>query len=263
MSASAGGRRRDAFLSRQPPATALTAYGPVPGGRTAREAVRRLNDWYRLRDCPQPQVMAFADQPELFPVLRSPACIRHEIGRCLAPCAAICTLPDYTAAVRGVQAFLEGADRAPLRKLERAMAAASAALQFEQAAALRDHWQALHWLSRHLDRLREAARHSFVYPLAGHDGVERWYLIRQGRVLAALPKPLHAEEHAAAAAMIARVFASRRVMPGPLSLTETDGVLLVAGWFRRNADEHRRARSTPRRPWPPASFDSRCRASPA
>src|SRR5262249_53699103 len=68
------------FLARQPPATAQSCSGPVPLGETAREAVRRLNDLYRLRDCPQAQTMSFRDQGELFPEERSAGCLRYEIG---------------------------------------------------------------------------------------------------------------------------------------------------------------------------------------
>ena len=53
------------FLAGRPPATAFASFGPVPAGRRAGEAVRRLNDWFRLRDCPQAQEMVFADQGEL------------------------------------------------------------------------------------------------------------------------------------------------------------------------------------------------------
>jgi excinuclease ABC subunit C len=228
------------FLAARPASTAQAVYGPVPAGRTAREAVRRLNDCYRLRDCPQPQTMAFTDQHELFPLVRAPGCIRHEIGSCLAPCAAACTQPDYAAAARAARAFLDGTDTAPLCTLERAMHAAAAAMEFERAAALRDKWQALHWLARHLGRLREAAGHSFVYPVAGHDGTEMWYVIRCGRVVAALPRPVHAHERRRAAAVLAEAFAPGRVVPGPLSLAETDGVLLVASWFRRRPAEKER-----------------------
>jgi excinuclease ABC subunit C len=41
------------FFAARPPRTALAVFGPVPAGTTAREAVRRVNDWFRLRDCPQ------------------------------------------------------------------------------------------------------------------------------------------------------------------------------------------------------------------
>ena len=120
------------------------------------------------------------------------------------------------------------------------MHAAAAATEFERAASLRDRWQALTWLARHLDRLREAGGHSFVYPVVAHDSTEAWYVIRRGRVVAALPKPEDQAGHRRAATMLAEAFASGPAVPGPLSLAETDGVLLVAGWFRRHPAERAR-----------------------
>src|SRR5262249_13400949 len=103
-----------AFLAARPPATALACFGPVPAVYRAREAVRRFNDWFGLRDCPQRQVMVFADQRELFPAVRTPGCLRHEIGNCLAPCAAACTRAEYRGHVEAAAAFLQGKDEAPL-----------------------------------------------------------------------------------------------------------------------------------------------------
>ncbi len=37
------------FLARRPPASTLACFGPIPLGLRAREAVRRLNDWFQLR----------------------------------------------------------------------------------------------------------------------------------------------------------------------------------------------------------------------
>ncbi len=69
------------------------------------------------------------------------------------------------------------------------MTAASANLAFERAAALRDKLDSLTWLSAHLRHVREASRHSFVYPVRGHDDKEWWYLIHGGRVCAVVPSP--------------------------------------------------------------------------
>ena len=86
------------------------------------------------------------------------------------PLRAACTRGDYAAAVRSAVRFLEGDDISPLETLERDMQAASAAEAFERAAALRDKWKVLHWLSGHLQRLREASRRTCVYPARGRDG---------------------------------------------------------------------------------------------
>src|SRR5262249_59028771 len=120
------------------PAGAVACFGPIFAGHQAREAVRRLNDWFRLRDCPQAQEMIFADQGELFPVLRAAGCLRYEIGTCSGPCAGVCTSSAYGDQVRAARAFLNGSDDSVLVQLEQDMTAASGAQEFERAAALRD-----------------------------------------------------------------------------------------------------------------------------
>jgi excinuclease ABC subunit C len=231
------------FLAPRPVSTATICFGPVPSARTAGEAVRRLNDWFRLRDCPTPQTMAFADQHELFPVVREAGCIRLELGTCLGPCAAACTRPHYTGAVRAAVRFLQGRDSMPLDDLQREMLAAAQAQAFERAGALRDKWKALSWLYTHLERLREAGRRSCVYPRRGADGLERWHLIHRGRVRAVVFAPTDHMTQRRAAAALQTVYTSAAANDGPTSLEEIDGVLLVASWFRRRPEEAKKIRS--------------------
>ncbi len=230
-----------AFVAVRPPSTALASFGPVPGMRRTGEAVRRLNDWFRLRDCPQKQTMVFAGQAELFPVVRTPGCLRHDIGHCLAPCAAACTRGEYAFHVQAVMDFLHGKDRSPLEILQREMTAAAEALQFERAANLRDRLDSLSWLSRHLDRLRQAAGTSFIYPVAGTDGGETWYLIRNGLVRAALPAPVDENGNQAARHLLAEIYRCRPTATDLPGADEIDGVLLVSSWFRRHPQERERA----------------------
>jgi excinuclease ABC subunit C len=241
------------FLASRPSSRVIATFGPVPVTRVAAEAVRRVNDCFRLRDCPQAQEMVFAEQPELFPVLRPAGCVRYEIGTCLGPCAAACTHAAYAEQVKAARAFLEGADAALLESLERAMAEAAAAMVFERAAALRDKLEALRWLHRHLERLRLAReRFSFVYPVEGHAGQELWYLIHEGRVRTVLPPPRDESSRRAAAVLIEAVYRSGPTKPPPLSPGEADGVLLVAAWFRKHPEELARTLS-------PAEARIRCR----
>src|SRR5262249_39842118 len=171
-----------AFLSARPPARLLAQFGPVPAGEQVRQAVRRLNDWFQLRDCSQSQQMVFPDQTELFPVVRSAGCLRFEIGTCLGPCAGACARSSYRERVQAAHAFLAGTEKPPLEILEREMIAAAAAQAFERAAALRDKREALRWLADQLERLRTARQHySFIYPVPGDHGPDRWYLIHGGR----------------------------------------------------------------------------------
>jgi excinuclease ABC subunit C len=227
------------FLSPRPPGTAFAGFGPIPGGEAAREAVRRANDWFQLRDCPQAQKMVFADQRELFPLDLVAGCLRHGINACLGPCAAACTRADYAVAVRAVVQFLEGADASPLAKLERDMTTAAAAEAFERAAVLRDKWLSLHWLAAHLERIRLACRWSCVYPAVGRGGArDHWHLIHHGRVRAVVAAPGNDKSRAAAVTALKAVYG--KAAPGPPGPDEIDGVLLVAAWFRRHPAEKER-----------------------
>jgi excinuclease ABC subunit C len=245
-----------AFLARTPPRDVQAIFGPVRAGEPAREAVRRLNDSCGLRDCSQAQEMVFADQRELFPVLRSAGCLRYEIGTCLGPCTAACTRQAYADRVRAAHAFLAGTDLGPLRQLERDLAAAAAAQAYEKAAGLRDRVAALQWLFEQLDQLRHIrAAGSFVYPVAGHDGTQVWYLIHHGRAIAAVAAPHSDAARRAVADQVERVFGAEDMRGRLESAEHLEGVLLVASWFRRYPEE--RART-----WGPQEVLAQCGRAP-
>ena len=225
-----------AFLSARPPARALAAFGPIPAGLRARNAVRRLNDWFQLRDCPQAQTMAFADEGDLFPMERSPGCLRHELGTCLGPCAAACSRAAYAAKVHAARDFLAGRDTGLLSDLRRAMDEAAARQLYERAAVLRDKLTALAWLEQHLQQRRQAnAMPPTLYPVVGHAGLTAWYVLHGGRAVAALPACDFSEATRTAIASLAadRVRCSRPA-------DQVAGVLLLAAWFRKYPGEQQR-----------------------
>ena len=224
------------FVTARPTGKELGIYGPFTRWRRSDDAARRLNDWFQLRDCPQTVAMSFAEQGELFDHDRAAKCLRFELGTCRGPCAGGCTRADYTAAVRAVKAFLDGRNRAILNTLAKQMEAAAAAFEFEKATSLRDKLQAVQWLDDRLSLLRHARdQNSFVYPLAGFDNKERWYLIHRGEVQAVAFPPA-AKTAAGVANLLAATFTAHPP-PAVLSDVAVDSVLLVAGWFRRFADE--------------------------
>jgi excinuclease ABC subunit C len=240
------GRKPAAYLfaTRQPPADVTAIYGPLYGGSRVGDAVRRLNDLFRLRDCEQSQKMHFADQGELFPVLRPAGCLRFEIGTCSGPCVGSVTRSAYGRQTRAARAFLDGTDDRILNNLEREMAAAAEARQYERAAALRDKLDVLRWLGDRLAWLQRARReHTFVYPLAGDDGRNLWYLVHRGRVRAVVPAPSDAATRRAARAAVQSVFADTTEESSALPADQVDSILLVAGWFRKHADERQRLMS--------------------
>lgn len=232
------GRRPAPYFFRhaEPLASSLAVYGPLPGGRKLGDVVRRLNDLFRLRDCPQTVPLKFADQPELFPTDDPPGCLRYEIRKCLGPCIAAVTRRKYLDGVRAAKRLLDGRDSETMLALRRSMAEAAAAQQFEQAATLRDTIDDLFWLQERLAWLQNARmEYSFVYPLAGI-----WYLIRSGRVVAAVAEPLCNRSRGRAKRALDAVF-PKAGGPSTVPYELYDDVLLVSGWFRRHPEERNRA----------------------
>src|SRR5262249_59826502 len=117
-----------------PPGTAIASFGPLPAHRGAFDAIRRVNDLFRLRDCPQKQEMYFPDQADLFPQVRIPGCLRMEIGSCLGPCTGECPRTKYRAAVLAARRFLTGEDRSPLDAPQQRLDPAARAQPFQRAA---------------------------------------------------------------------------------------------------------------------------------
>ncbi len=224
------------YVTKNPTGKEQGIYGPFVRWHQSEDGARRLNDWFKLRDCPQTVEMNFADQGELFEHDRAAKCMRFELGTCCGPCAGGCTRKDYAAGVRGAKAFLDGRNRTILKALHEQMETAAAAFEFEKAMSLRDKLQAVQWLDDRLGLLRQAReRNSFVYPLAGHDARVRWYLIHRGEVQAVCFPP--APESAPQVTNLLAATFTDRPAPAVLSDVAVDSVLLVAAWFNRRADE--------------------------
>jgi excinuclease ABC subunit C len=210
-------------------------YGPYYGAERVNEAVRELNDALGLRDCGSDRRMHFADQPELFELApRTPGCLRYEIRKCLGPCVGACTVNEYASRVRMARSFLEGIDDSPLETLRGEMLASSERMEFERAASLRDKLGRLEGLREQFIRFRFAVETlSFLYPVVGHAGDDRVYLIRRGRVRAERPAPKTAAERAELLALADDVFNGVEFEGAAVPTHEIDELLLLSSWFRR------------------------------
>lgn len=216
-------------------------YGPFRGSAATREAVRTLGDMLGLRDCADRQSMVYADQTNLFDAPLVPACIRHELGTCLGPCAARCDAERYALAVETALDFLEGRSARPLDRVLDAMSDAALAQQFERAAVWRARLDELTWLFGSLARLRAAVEGlSFVYEVKDQSGGsdDRVYLVRHGtiRTVAAVPKtPIERE---AFAESVRACTPDQGPAPAARSGGEMQQLLLVMSWFRQNPEEY-------------------------
>jgi excinuclease ABC subunit C len=223
-------------------------YGPFVGAQRMGEAVRELSDALGLRDCSLDQKMYFADQVDLFGTpTRTPGCIRHEVRKCLGPCVGACTVNAYAERVSMARAFLEGADDGPIERLRGDMQLASDRMEFERAATLRDKLHRLEELREQFGRLRFAVETlSFLYTVPGHEGDDRLYLIRRGRVRAEIAAPRTSRDRRSLDALIQSVYSPPERKTASIPTHEIDELLLLSSWFRRNPAELDNTRSADR-----------------
>jgi excinuclease ABC subunit C len=226
------------YATREPTGKELAVYGPFVGAPRARDAARRINDAFRLRDCSQRQTMRFAEERDLFALELAPGCLRYDIGTCLGPCAGFCSRTGYFESIQSVRSFLEGVDRQVLHDLEAEMIAASAAQHYERAMAVRDKLADLRWLTDRLVWLRNARlEHSYLYPLTGPDERTVWYLIDKGLVRGAVYRPSDRASRLRAARQIDKVYSDPTASGTIMPKGQVDSVLLVAAWFRKRPPE--------------------------
>jgi len=107
-------------------------YGPFANAGAVNRTLNQLQKMFLLRSCSD-SVFEGRTRP----------CLLHQIRRCSAPCTGEIDEAGYAALVADAEAFLSGRSSAIQENLAREMAAASEALEFERAAALRDRIRAL------------------------------------------------------------------------------------------------------------------------
>lgn len=112
---------------RGPRSAAGRYFGPYPGVGAVRETLALLHKLFGLRGC---EDTVFRN--------RSRPCLQYQIGRCAAPCVGLIEASEYADRVRQAVWFLEGRSDELTDELTARMEVASAALDYEQAARLRN-----------------------------------------------------------------------------------------------------------------------------
>jgi excinuclease ABC subunit C len=102
-------------------------FGPFPSAGAVREGIALLQKVFQLRVC---ENTVFAN--------RSRPCMLYQIQRCTAPCVGNISEADYRDDVQAAALFLQGKTDVVLAQLQKQMDDASAALEFERAARVRD-----------------------------------------------------------------------------------------------------------------------------
>ena len=107
-------------------------WGPFASAWAVNQTVNAMERLFLLRSCAD---SVFAN--------RSRPCLLHQIKRCSAPCVDRISKEDYARLVDQARAFLSGKVATLQRELSAEMEAASARMEYERAAAVRDRIRAL------------------------------------------------------------------------------------------------------------------------
>lgn len=119
-------------LVRRPSAGPARYFGPYHSATAARRTLKIVEKHFKLRTCTDRELGS-----------RKRPCLEYQIKRCLAPCVYPVDPELYRAQIRAVQLFLDGRHDELTEELEKRMAQASHALEFELAASYRDQLAAL------------------------------------------------------------------------------------------------------------------------
>ncbi|GGE58781.1 UvrABC system protein C [Actibacterium pelagium] len=107
-------------------------YGPFASAGAVNRTLNQLQKVFLLRNCSDAMFES-----------RTRPCLLYQIKRCSAPCVGKISEADYADLVADAERFLRGRSTRVQEELAEEMAAASEAMEFERAAALRDRIRAL------------------------------------------------------------------------------------------------------------------------
>ncbi|MBN2716586.1 MAG: excinuclease ABC subunit UvrC [Deltaproteobacteria bacterium] len=102
-------------------------YGPFPSATGARQTLKLVNRFFKLRTCND---RSFNN--------RVRPCLQYQIKRCLAPCTLDVDRDLYKQQIQFVRLFLEGRKEDLIRQLREQMRGAAERMEYEAAAMLRD-----------------------------------------------------------------------------------------------------------------------------
>jgi excinuclease ABC subunit C len=134
-------------------------FGPFASAGNVNQALYVLQRAFMLRTCSD-HVFAHRTRP----------CLQYHIKRCTAPCVGLVDQNAYQKQVDQAAQFLSGKTQAIQSELSQAMLEASAAMQYEEAARIRDRLRALTAMQIHQDIHIEGLQDADVFGAVAEGG---------------------------------------------------------------------------------------------
>lgn len=172
-------------LARRKQSDGAKYFGPFIGATAVREVLETLRKLFPLRTCNLSFPLKAVRRP----------CVNYEIGRCLGPCGGKCTQAEYDRAVRKVLQFLGGKYRDITDGLQKEMAEAAAAFQYEKAAKIRDQIRDIEGLMQRQQAIQVSGAEQDVFALSQDDldAMAQVLYIRDGKMVGGDSFPLPGE----------------------------------------------------------------------
>ncbi len=184
------------------------------------------------------------------------ACLYYDIKLCGGPCIGAQGREAYRANIAGLMGVLQGDGAEMIEQLSAEMETASAALNFEKAAILRDRIKALRraTMRQYLVAGEDANLDVVGLAAANGDALVQLFIIRKGRMIASESFPLEHVEHTSSAAII-ESFLKQYYAEGPLSNPPHEILLphagediaIIADWLNANHEGRRIVCKVPQR----------------
>ena len=203
-------------------------YGPFQSRTAAEKFMNDSLDFFKMRRCVD----------DLHPDPKFPGCIYSEMKMCLAPCFKGCTDQEYSGEVNRVQAYFDSGGESLVREFSAQRDAASANLQFEEAAAIHVRLEKLKpTINQFPEIVHRLDRFSALIVQPGHviDSVT-FFRVDGGKISGPAPFSIQAVEHAKSQSMESRVQAVldsfQPAKPRP-ALEIMEHLALLKRWYYR------------------------------
>ncbi|HEU5003513.1 MAG TPA: excinuclease ABC subunit UvrC [Actinomycetota bacterium] len=151
-------------------------YGPFVHAYAIRDTLDLLLRVFPIRSC----------RPGVFDRARraNRACLLYDIGRCSGPCVGAVTPEEHRQLIEDFCAFMDGAYEPVLKELQDRMTAAAQALEFEQAARIRDQLAAVRKVIERQQMVTERPEDFDAIAFSGDEleAAFQVFFVRRGRV---------------------------------------------------------------------------------
>ena len=151
-------------------------FGPYTSAGAVKETIELMHKVYKIRNCSR-----------VLPrdIGKERPCLYHQIRQCDAPCQGYISKEQYRENVEQALRFLNGDDKKILKDLEKKMLAASAAMEFEDAAEYRDLMNSVKRIGEK-QKINDTGgddRDIIALAKAGDEAVVAIFFIRNGKLL--------------------------------------------------------------------------------